>query len=100
MWVADGDVCLSWAEHVDDPFRALLPTLRHREGSCLHDVCRMEFWDVRGLDGVALPWARRCCSWLGLQTSLEKLAHSGSCRLLGAQMVCSRTARGQGSATM
>ena len=42
--------------------------------------------------------ARRCSSWSGLQTSLGGLAHPGSCHLLGALMVCSRTASDQGSA--
>ena len=42
--------------------------------------------------------ARRCSSWSGPQTSAAGLAHPGSCLLLGALTVCSRTASGQGSA--
>ena len=42
--------------------------------------------------------ARRCSSWSGLHTSVGGLTHPGSCLLLGALTVCSRTARGQGSA--
>ena len=41
--------------------------------------------------------ARRCSSWLGPQPSAGGLAHPGFCLLLGALMVCSRTASGQGS---
>ena len=44
--------------------------------------------------------ARRCASWSGLQTSVGGLAHPGSCLLLGALMVCSRTASGQGAAVI
>ena len=42
--------------------------------------------------------ARRCSSWSGLHTSEGALTHPGSCLLLGALTVCSRTASGQGSA--
>ena len=42
--------------------------------------------------------ARRCSSWSGLHTSAGGLTHPGSCLLLGALTVCSRTASGQGSA--
>ena len=42
--------------------------------------------------------ARRCSSWLGLQTRVGGSAHPGSCRLLGVLMVCSTTASGQGAA--
>ena len=41
--------------------------------------------------------ARRCFSWSGLHTSAGGLTHPGSCFLLGALTVCSRTASGQGS---
>ena len=44
--------------------------------------------------------ARRCSSWTGLQTSAGGLVHPGSCLMLGALMVCSRTASGQGSAVI
>ena len=40
----------------------------------------------------------RCSSWSGLQTSAGGFAHPGSCLLLGALTVCSRTASRQGSA--
>ena len=43
---------------------------------------------------------RRCSSWSGLQTSAGGLAHPGSCLLLEALTVCSRTASGQGSAVI
>ena len=42
--------------------------------------------------------ACRCSSWLGLHTSAGGLTHPGSCLLLGALTVCSRTASGQGFA--
>ena len=38
--------------------------------------------------------ARRCSFWSGLQTSVGGLAHPGSCLLLGALILCSRTASG------
>ena len=51
--------------------------------------------------GTSMVWmasprhaACRCSSWSGLQTSVGGLARPGSCRLLGALMVCSRTASG------
>ena len=44
--------------------------------------------------------ACKCCAWSGLQTSVGGLSHPGSCRLLEVQMVCRRTASGQGCATM
>ena len=42
--------------------------------------------------------ARRCSSWSALHTSAGGLAQPGSCPLLGALTMCSRTASGQGSA--
>ena len=44
--------------------------------------------------------ARRCSYSSGRQNSVGELVHPGCCRLLGALMVCSRTASGQGSAAI
>ena len=79
--VADGDMRVRRAEHEYHPLQVLLSSLRRGEGGCragVPDGPRVEVRDIRGPDGV--PPGR------------------GSCRLLGALMVCSRTASGQGSA--
>ena len=103
LWVADGDVCVRWAECANDPFRALLPTMRNRKGSCragVRDGSCVEVRDVRGPDGVAVQCCPQVCLLVGALDQCGGAGPPGSCRLLGAQMVCSRTARGQGSATM
>ena len=44
--------------------------------------------------------ARRCSSWLGLQTRAGFMGQRGSCRLLRARMLCTRTTRVQGPTVM
>ena len=58
LGVADGDVRVHRAEHADHALRVPLSPLGYREGGCragVHDWPRVEFWDVRGPNGVSLP---------------------------------------------
>ena len=55
--IADWDVRVRRAEHADYPHQALLPPLRHCEGSCragVRDGPCFEVPDVCGPDGVAM----------------------------------------------
>ena len=58
LGVADGDVRVRRAEHVDYPLWVLLSPLGHPEGGSrtgVRDWPRVEVRDVPGPDGVSLP---------------------------------------------
>ena len=53
---------------------------------------------LRGNASPGSTYLPTCSSWSGLHTCAGALTHPGSCLLLGALTVCSRTASSQGSA--